>query len=143
MRMFSIRPSTVVIALAGLLAGCGYLAPGRLSGGVSVSEGRVVFRYFAPSARRVQLGSDWPENNWAQGDGSVGEANIGLMHDDDADGVWELTVDLPAGRYRYAFWVDELFWDTDRGNPEEVQGGPTGTCSLLVLQRTGDKVVIR
>jgi 1,4-alpha-glucan branching enzyme len=111
--------------------------------GPIVREGRVVFRLFEPSARRVQVAGDWPPNNWGRGDGRVGEANIGLMGDEEADGIWELEVDLPPGRYRYVFWVDELTWRTDPGNPDEVPGGPVGTASQLIVQLVDNKLVVR
>lgn len=120
-------------ACAAALGGCSYLASRKASYGPTVKDEAVVFRFYAPSARRVQLAGDWPENNWAKGDGRVGEANIGLMEDDDANGVWEIAVDLPPGRYKYLFWMDETSWHVDPGNPEEVPGGPTGTCSQIIL----------
>ena len=78
----------VGVLLASVVAGCGYLAPRRLSYGPAVKDGGVLFRFYAPAARRVQLAGNWPENNWGRGDGSAGEANIGLMEDKDGDGVW-------------------------------------------------------
>jgi len=134
-------PALVLLAavLAGLAlvalsaAGCAYLAPRKLSAGPAALEGQIVFRFYAPSARRVQLAGDWPENNWGRGDGSVGEANIGLMDDKDGDGVWEIAVALGQGRYKYLFWVDESRWYVDPGRPEEVSGGPAGKCSQIVL----------
>jgi hypothetical protein len=133
-----------VASACGLLAsGCGYLAPRKLNYGPVIEEGHVLFRYYAPSAGRVQLAGSWPENNWARGDGNVGEANIGLMDDKNGDGVWELAVALPQGRYEYVFWVDENTWHLDPGNPEEVSGGPRGTCSQIVLYSIGGNVEIR
>ncbi len=124
-------------------SGCGYLASRTQSAGPTVGDEGMVFRYYAPSARRVQLAGDWPENNWARGDGSVGEANIGLMEDTDGDGAWEITVALPPGRYKYLFRVDESSWQLDPGNPEEVSGGPAGTCSQVVLYSVNDRLEIR
>lgn len=126
-----------------LASGCGYLAPRKLSYGPVVQDGQVFFRYYAPSAQRVQLAGSWPENNWARGDGSVGEANVGLMEDDDGDGVWEIAVALAPGRYEYLFWVDENTWHLDPGNPEEVPGGPAGTSSQIVLYFNNEGLEIR
>ena len=133
----------VGVLLASVVAGCGYLAPRRLSYGPAVKDDGVLFRFYAPAARRVQLAGNWPENNWGRGDGSAGEANIGLMEDKDGDGVWEISVALRPGRYKYLFWVDENNWDLDPGNPEEVSGGPTGTCSQVILYRDHDQMEIR
>ena len=74
------------------VSGCGYLLPRQIAQGPTLADGEVLFRYYAPNARRVQLAGDWPENNWARGDGSVGEAKIGLMEADNNDGVWEIRV---------------------------------------------------
>ena len=126
-----------------LAVGCSHLAPRRVARGPAVDGKEVVFRYYAPTARRVQLAGDWPQNNWAQGDGNVGEANIGLMEDGDGDGVWEIRVELPPGRYRYLFWEDENTWHLDPGNPEEVQGGPARVCSQLVIARKDDGITIK
>jgi len=103
-----------------------------------VVDGGVRFTFRAPAALRVQLAGDWPGNNWARGDGPVGETNVGLMSDDDGDGVWERVEPLGPGRYRYVFWVDEATWHVDPANPEQVEGGPAGTASQIVLfERNG------
>lgn len=139
-----VMASVVALSVWGFsVAGCGYLAARKVSYGPVVKDGQVLFRYYAPSARRVQLAGSWPENNWARGDGSVGEANIGLMDDKNGDGIWEIAVALQPGRYEYVFWVDENTWHLDPGNPEEVSGGPGGTCSQVVLYSAGGSLEIR
>lgn len=137
---------TFGIALAAVVGsviagGCSQFASRNTIPGPVLTEDGVRFRYFAPGAMRVQLAGNWPENNWAQGDGSVGEANIGLMKA--KDGVWEIVVPLGAGRYEYLFWVDENTWQLDPGNPQEVVGGPRGKASLLVIFSSGGKLEIR
>jgi len=132
-----------IAAMALFSAGCASLAPrARIAGPVAGGDG-VHFVYFAPSAHRVQLAGSWPENNWARGDGPVGEADIGLMADDDGDGLWEVTVALPAGRHQYLFWVDEATWALDPGNPVQVEAGPAGRASELVLVARGAEMEIR
>jgi hypothetical protein len=133
----------IVLVVAGLVAVCGcskFAARGTVPGPEMTDEG-VRFRYYAPGAMRVQLAGSWPENNWARGDGSVGEADIGLMTA--KDGVWEIVVPLGPGRYQYLFWVDENTWRLDPGNPQEVTGGPRGKASLLVIFLSGGKLEIR
>jgi 1,4-alpha-glucan branching enzyme len=130
-------------ALVVFAAGCASLAPRSRATGPVVDGDGVRFRFFAPTAHRVQLAGSWPENNWARGDGPVGEANVGLMSDDDGDGMWELVVSLPAGRHQYLFWIDEATWSVDPGNPEEVAAGPQGRASELVLIVTPSRREIR
>jgi 1,4-alpha-glucan branching enzyme len=139
-----------IFRLAGLLLltglvmpACTYLGPRKQTGGPWVIEEGVRFRFYAPTARYVQLAGDWPENNWARGDGRIGEANVGLMEDPDGDGVWEIVVPLPPGRYFYLFRVDENTWHLDPGNPEEVEGGPAGKCSLILLVNRNNQLEIR
>lgn len=117
---------------------CSWFAPRKSAPGPVMSNGEVLFRVYAPSAGRVQLAGDWSENNWARGDGSAGEANIGLMADEDGDGIWEIRVTLPPGTYRYLFLVDEHRWRIDPGNPDEVDGGPERRCSRIVLFERAD-----
>jgi len=145
-----LRAASIIAAAAAALfpaalslEGCSYLAPRKLSPGPAPVEGKIVFQLYAPSARRVQLAGDWPENNWGKGDGSVGEANIGLMEDGNGDGIWEIAVALGPGRYKYLFWGDETRWFTDPGRPEEVSGGPAGKCSQIVLFSSDGKLEIR
>ena len=107
-----------------------------------MTEYGVKFRYYAPGASRVQLAANWPENNWARGDGSVGEADIGLMAVDD-QGMWEIVVPLGPGRYYYVFWVDDNRWRTDPGNPEEIEFGPPGRSSVLIIFLQGGELEIR
>ena len=134
---------TMIAATLVSLCGCSYFASRRVTAGPFIRDGEVVFRYYAPAARQVQLAGDWPQNNWARGDGSVGEANIGLMTDADGDGVWEIAVALVPGRYKYLFWVDEHTWHVDPGNLDETSGGPFNICSQIVLEVQGDDLQIQ
>ena len=128
----------VILAAAVALSGCASLAPRSRAPGPLMTADGVRFRFFAPSAHRVQIAGSWPENNWARGDGSAGETDIGLMQDDDNDGVWEIVVPLSPGRYQYVFWLDEASWQVDPGNAAEVEAGPAGRASeVLIVQRGG------
>lgn len=135
------RTRLLFVAVVSLCAGavsCASLAPRSRAPGPMITGEGVHFRFFAPSAHRVQVAGSWPENNWARGDGAVGEADVGLMTDEDNDGVWEIVVPLAAGRYQYVFWLDEATWQLDPGNPSEVDAGPARRASeLLVVERGG------
>ena len=56
--------SLAVLSGALLTEGCGYLLPRQVAEGPTLVDNVVLFRYYAPNARRVQLGGDWPSNNW-------------------------------------------------------------------------------
>jgi hypothetical protein len=132
--------AVTAVVLAAVL-GCSRFATRNTAPGPVMTDEGVRFRYYAPGASRVQLAGNWPENNWARGDGSVGEANIALMKAD-SYGMWEIVVPLGQGRYQYLFWVDENTWHTDPGNPEEIDGGPRGRVSQLVIFLQGGKLEI-
>lgn len=136
-----LRICLLVIALCA--CACASLAPRSRAPGPVVTAAGIRFRFFAPSAHRVQLAGNWPENNWARGDGPTGEAEIGLMDDADNDGVWEIVVSLPPGRYQYLFWLDEATWRLDPGNPSEVDGGPARRASELLVVERGGAVEVR
>src|SRR5947207_13514128 len=95
----SVAHSRGLIALVLLLSGCASLAPRSRVPGPAMTGDGVRFRFFAPSAHRVQLAGSWPENNWARGDGPSGEAEIGLMQDEDKDGVGEIGVPVDPRRF--------------------------------------------
>jgi 1,4-alpha-glucan branching enzyme len=133
----------LVIVVAACACGCASLAPRSRAPGPVAGDDGVRFVYFSPAAHRVQLAGSWPENNWAQGDGPSGEADVGLMADDDGDGLWEIVVALPAGRHQYLFRVDEATWELDPGNPRQVAAGPAGRASEVVLARRGDRLELR
>ncbi|MFH1680111.1 MAG: glycogen-binding domain-containing protein, partial [Candidatus Eisenbacteria bacterium] len=63
----------------------------------------------------------------------TGSYLIGLMSDEDGDGIWQLVVDLPPGRYQYKFVIDEKTWKEDPNNPQRVDDGYGGYNSLLVV----------
>ena len=97
-----------------------------------VVDGRVViFRYYDPSARTVQVGGDWIGNNWLEGDEGRGEVLVGLMHKD--RGVWTLKLKLEPGRYRYRYLVNESIWVLDPLNPRVVDDGSGGKANLLII----------
>lgn len=94
----------------------------------------VLFRFYAPSARVVQLAGNWPENNWLAGQAQTGSFRIGEMADKDGDGVWERYERLPAGRYQYKFRIDDVNWKEDPNNPQRTDDGYGGFNSLLIVK---------
>lgn len=117
-----------------LFAGCGGLPElERRWTSVKPGDGGILFRYYAPSARTVQILGDWPGNDFGRGEGVEGEVLVGLMEDGDGDGVWERTIGLAPGRYRYRFLIDEVYVEIDPYNPERIPDGEGGYYSLLVV----------
>jgi len=96
-----------------------------------IKDGRVIFRYFNPTARTVQLAGDWPGNNWAEGDEGSGEVLVGLMKYD--RGYWTLELELAPGVYRYRFLVNEREWVLDPSNPRVVEDGMGQKANLLII----------
>jgi 1,4-alpha-glucan branching enzyme len=121
-----------VAVIAACAAGCGRYLEKSL-GSPRLEGDSVTFRVKAPSARTVQVGGDWPRNNWAQGDAEEGEVLVGLMTRSARGGVWELTVRLGPGRYRYRFLLDESEWILDPENPRIVDDGKGGKANLLIV----------
>jgi 1,4-alpha-glucan branching enzyme len=93
-------------------------------------EGEFLFRYPSHSARTVQVAGDW--NNWGKGDAGQGEVLVGLM-DKDEKGIWNLAVDLPPGRYRYWFIINETQRVLDPANPRVADDPWGGKASLLIV----------
>jgi 1,4-alpha-glucan branching enzyme len=98
-----------------------------------IEEGGVVFRFRSPAARTVQVAGDWPLNSWGRGDAEAGEVLVGLMERNGSEGVWEVTVPLKPGRYRYRFIIDEVKHVLDPDNPRVVDDGMGGKANLLIV----------
>lgn len=129
------RRLLVLLALAVGLAGCSQLGfiKRRLPPPEAVN-GKVTFRFEAPSAQTVQLAGNWPWNNWLNGQAQTGSFLIGEMQDPDHDGIWTRTEELPPGRYEYKFVIDRTSWKEDPNNPQRVDDGYGGFNSLLIVK---------
>jgi 1,4-alpha-glucan branching enzyme len=121
-----------LVAALGAASSCGGLLERRVAS-PEVSGDEVTFRVKSPSARTVQIAGDWPGNNWGRGDAEAGEVLVGLMTAAANGGVWEITVRLDPGRYRYRFLVNESMWLLDPDNPRIVDDGRGGKANLLIL----------
>jgi hypothetical protein len=95
------------------------------------TENGIRFYYKAPAARQVNVAGEF--NNWlGTADGRL-DPNLDAMRDPDDDGIWEITLPLPPGRYQYKYLVDQVDWQEDPGNPEVVDDGFGGKNSILVV----------
>ena len=79
-------------------------------------EGGIGFKYENSAARQIQICGNF--NNWCgtKDTGGILDPSVGIMADDDGDGIWESTIDLPPGRYQYKFVVDRVSWTLDPSN---------------------------
>ncbi|MGC9314476.1 MAG: glycogen-binding domain-containing protein, partial [bacterium] len=61
------------------------------------------------------------------------DPSAGIMTDENGDGIWELKIDLPSGRYQYKYVVDRVSWVMDPSNPDtDTEDGIEN--SLLILR---------
>lgn len=95
------------------------------------SERGIRFFYKAPAARQVNVAGEF--NNWVGTVDGRFDPNIDPMSDPDGDGIWEITLPLPPGRYQYKFVVDQVDWQEDPGNPETTDDNYGGKNSILVV----------
>ncbi len=134
MRRIPILLSLAALATLAVLSlgGCSTLTfvKRRLPPPTITADG-VIFRFNAPSAKMVQLAGNWPENNWLAGQAQSGSFNVGLMKDEDGDGIWTRTEKLPPGRYQYKFVIDQTNWKEDPNNPNRTNDGYGGNNSVL------------
>ena len=83
--------------------------PGGVAGPQITKDG-VKFIFYAPQAKEVYLAGDF--NNWADNvDGVV--SNKEHLMTKRKDGVWEKTIVLSPGKYKYKFVVDGNNWFKD------------------------------
>ncbi len=126
----------LLAALAVVTAGCSYgrIIRSRLPAPHRV-EGGVLFQYEAPAARHLNLAGNWEDNSWCgtKGTGRF-DQTIGVMTDEDGDGIWQLLVPLKPGRYQYKYVIDwGVRWELDPNNPLTAQEG--GFSNSLVIVR--------
>jgi 1,4-alpha-glucan branching enzyme len=125
-----VRTIGIVLCAVFSLVSCAALEK-AVESPIMVDEGSVLFQYYDPSARTVQVAGDWTGNNWLEGDEGKGEVLIGLMHQ--KRGVWSLKVRLEPGRYKYRFYINERIWVLDPSNPRIVNDGMGGKANLLIV----------
>lgn len=89
-----------------------HVSPLRLASHSSAPSGNALqFKLYAPQAQNVALIGDF--NGW----GSTAEVKLTPS----GNGIWSVTVPLPAGRYQYAFLVNGQRWVTDPRAEQHVK----------------------
>ena len=98
--------------------------------------GGILFQYDAPSARRVNLAGNFPDNQWLK-DGIQDD----MMHDDGkngdkvaGDGIWSIVKPLTTGRYEYKYFVDNNSWFPDPNSIDTADDGYGGRNSVLIVK---------
>lgn len=125
------RTTLILLALM-LSVSCGGYLEKAVESPV-IEDDSVIFRLWSPSARTVQVAGDWQGNNWGRGDAEAGEVLVGLMEKSRDSGIWEISVMLRPGRYRYRFVIDEKKAVLDPNNPRVVEDGMGGKANLLIV----------
>lgn len=126
---------SALAAVAAFAAGCGYgrIIRNRLPAPHRV-EGGVLFQYEAPAARHMNVCGNWDDNSWCgtKGTGRF-DQTLGVMSDEDGDGIWQLVVPLKPGRYQYKYVIDwGVRWELDPNNPlTGVEGGITNSLVII------------
>jgi 1,4-alpha-glucan branching enzyme len=105
-----VRKKLILAAAFLLLGGCSALTPANL-------DGDATFRVYMPEAAIVQVIGDWNEWGGLTAAGGMIDPRAGAMIRGE-DGFWTLSLDLPRGRYRYAFLVDGCRLAPDDLNPQ-------------------------
>jgi len=125
---------TLIVTLAAVAAAScmPVAAMGGASVPVAVDDG-VHFSYEAPNASTVHLAGEF--NGW--------DPTANPMSDEDGDGVWEITVELQAGRtYEYKYVIDGgVEWREDPLNPNTVDDNHGGVNTVISLEEDGTVVL--
>lgn len=99
---------------------------GSSAGGPVVSADGVKFTFKPESAaNKVFLAGSM--NGWKP------DSPQYALNDLDGDGVWEITVKLDPGSYKYKFVVDGN-WTTDKANPKTAPDGYGGKNSVVEVK---------
>ena len=126
------KRTALCILCCSLIVSCGGFLERAVRSPVIEDDG-AIFRFRCPAARTVQIAGDWQGNNWGRGDAEAGEVLVGLMERGGSEGIWEITVVLKQGRYRYRFIIDEVKYVLDPDNPRVVEDGLGGRANLLIV----------
>lgn len=112
-----------------ILAGCASfgMIQDRLSP-KQVPGGKVLFRYYSPSAKTVTLAGDF--NGWEYKQDQ--SRTIYLKQDEKF--VWQASVPVTTGRYRYKFVIDYQSWVLDSNNPLTEDDGTGNFNSLIIVK---------
>ncbi len=89
---------------------------------------KVTFYYDSVSAKSVSVAGEF--NGWE----FRTEQRRSLIMKKNKDGVWQVSAEIPHGRYQYKIVVDYQTWLIDPYNPSAVDDGTGNINSLLVVK---------
>ncbi len=108
---------TILIISSSVFVGCaGRYIKSRLRPPHKTDNG-ILFQYENKAAQYVNLCGNF--NDWC-GTKTLKrfDPSISVMTDDNHDGIWEIVIPLPPGRYQYKFVLDKgASWVQDPNNP--------------------------
>ncbi len=91
-----------------------------------INEVQNSIEFFVQNDCASQISLSGSFNHWAQ--------DV-LFMEPGKNGVWKIEIPmLPAGKYRYKFFVDEKMWMEDVDNPYKEPDGFNGFNSLLIIE---------
>lgn len=93
-----------------------------------MEDGKVLFRYYSPSARTITPAGDF--NGWEHRQDQSRTIHLRKNEKD----VWEVAVPLQEGRYRYKYVLDYQSWVLDPNNPLTEDDGTGNFNSLLIIK---------
>jgi cyclomaltodextrinase len=123
----NVRPS-LLLALIPTLALAASASPARAGTRIEPIEGGARFRVTFShqpviAAQSVAVAGSW--NGWSP--------TATPLRDDDHDGRFEVTIELPRGRHSYKFVLNGTTWQHDGDNPKTDADGHSGFNSVLDL----------
>lgn len=89
---------------------------------------RVTFYYDSISARSVSVAGEF--NGWEYRP----EQSRALIMKKNEKGIWQVTTEIPPGRYQYKIVVDYQTWLTDPYNTNTIDDGTGNINSLLIVR---------
>ncbi|RKZ25904.1 hypothetical protein DRQ29_05645 [bacterium] len=92
----------------------------------------IIFQYENKAAHYMNLAGNF--NGWCgTKEYDRFDPSAGIMRDDNKDGIWEIVLPLPSGRYQYKFVIDQgASWVEDPNNPlKDFENGIEN--SLLII----------
>jgi len=114
------------------VAGCaGNYIKTRLRPPHKVQDG-ILFQYENKAAQSVNLCGNF--NGWCgTKEYQRFDPSVNIMTDDDHDGIWQIAIPLPPGRYLYKFVIDNgASWVQDPNNPlKDLEDGIEN--SLIII----------